>query len=154
MYINDLAADLKCNVKLFADNASIFSIVYNPNECAADLNNNLNLNRCWAHDWRMSFNPDLAKHAVEVTFSKKKIPADHPPLLFKLYKLYVRLHLDYGDVIYHIPQKVGGFKHEIILHRQMEWLGSVQYSAELAITGAHGKLLQETKYTRTSGGNH
>ena len=28
------------------------------------------------------FNPDTTKQAVEVTFSKKKIPADHPPLFF------------------------------------------------------------------------
>ena len=30
----------------------------------------------------MSFNPDPAKQAVEVMFSKKKIPIDHPPILF------------------------------------------------------------------------
>ena len=53
-----------------------------------------------------------------------------------LYKLYVRPHLDYGDVIYHIPQKVCDFSHEVTLHRLMERLESVQYSAGLAITGA------------------
>ena len=40
VYINDLTADLKCNVKLFADDTSIFSVVHDPNECAADLNHN------------------------------------------------------------------------------------------------------------------
>ena len=56
--------------------------------------------------------------------------------LTELYKLYVRPNLDYGDVIYHIPQKVNDFSHEITLHRLMERLESVQYSAGLAITGA------------------
>ena len=82
IYINDLTTDVKCNVKLFTDDTSIFSIVYNPNECAANLNHDLNLIKCWAYDWRVSFNPDPTKQAVEMTFSKKKIPADHPPLFF------------------------------------------------------------------------
>ena len=103
----------------------------------------------------MSFNPDPTKQAFEVTFSKKRCPANHPPIFFndvpvkkvqeqkhlgiildsklsfashikavisksrqgigmlrflskylprhtlnEMYKLYVRPHLDYGDVIY------------------------------------------------------
>ena len=72
VYINDLTTDLKYNVKLFADDTSIFSVAHNPNECAADLNNDLDRIKRWAHDWRMSFNPDPAKQAVEVKFSRKK----------------------------------------------------------------------------------
>ena len=139
----------------------------------------------------MSFKPDPTKQAVEVTFSKKKISVNHPPIFFndvtvmkvdenkhldvvlnsrlmfpshiqsainegrrgtgmlrflsnylprqtlnELYMLSIRPHLDYGDVIYHIPQKGCDFSHEVILHRLMERLESVQYSAGLAITGA------------------
>ena len=51
------------------------------------------------------------------------------------YKLYVRPHLDYGDVIYHIPAKVCKFSGSIILPSLMEDLESVQYSAARAITG-------------------
>ena len=82
VYINDLTTDLKCNVKLFADDRSPFSVVHNSNECAADLNHDLDLIKRWAQDWRMSSNPDPAKQAVEEIFSKKKIPVDHPPILF------------------------------------------------------------------------
>ena len=67
----------------------------------------------------------------------------------ELYKLYLPPHLDNGDVIYHIPQKVCDFSHKVTLHRLMEQLESVQYSAGLAITG-EWKVLQETKYA----GNH
>ena len=55
--------------------------------------------------------------------------------LNELYKLYVRPHLDYGNVIYHIPAKVCEFSQNIILPNIMERLESVQYSAASAVTG-------------------
>ena len=58
MYINDLSRDLKCNVKLFADDTSLFTVVEDPNTAAKDMNHDLELIRQWARDWKMSFNPD------------------------------------------------------------------------------------------------
>ena len=55
--------------------------------------------------------------------------------LNELFKLYVRPHLEYGDVIYHIPAKVCEFSGSVILATMMEKLESVQYAAALAITG-------------------
>ena len=141
------------------------------------MNCDLELIRQWAHDWRMSFNPDPQKQAVEIIFSRKKNEVDHPEILFnnipvmkvdehkhlgiildsklsfsahiksaisktrkgigfvkylskylprhtlnELYKLYVRPHLDYGDVIYHVPAKVCEFSGSIILPSLMEKL--------------------------------
>ena len=57
--------------------------------------------------------------------------------LNELYKLYVRPHLDYGDVIYHIPPKVCEFSQTIILPNQMEKLESAQYSAAQEHGGEH-----------------
>ena len=54
--------------------------------------------------------------------------------LNELYKLYVRPHLDYGDVIYHVPAKICAFSQNITLSNMMEKLESVQYSAALAVT--------------------
>ena len=59
--------------------------------------------------------------------------------LNNLYKLYVRPHLDYGDVIYHIPAKVCEFSNNIIVPNLMEKIAYVQYSAALAVTGAWRK---------------
>ena len=73
MYINDLTADLKCNVKLFADDTSLFTVVENSNTAANDMNHDLELISQWAYDWKMSFNPDPQKQAVELVFSKKKL---------------------------------------------------------------------------------
>ena len=202
MYINDLAIGLRCNVKLFADDTSLFTVVEDSNTAASDMNHDLDLISQWAHTWRMSFNPDPQKQAVELTFSRKKLEIDHPVILFndipvkkvtehkhlgiildsklsfsahiksaiskarkgigllkylskylpthtlsELYKLYVRPHLDYGDVIYHIPAKVCEFSQNIILSNLVEKLESVQYSAALAVTGTWRGTSREKLYT-------
>ena len=82
VYINDLTEDLKCNVKLFADDTSLFTVVQDSDSAANDMNHDLELIRQWAHDWRMSFNPDPQKQAVELIFSRKKSKADRPEILF------------------------------------------------------------------------
>ena len=42
----------------------------------------MELIRHWTHDWRMSFNPDPQKQAVELILSRKRIEADHPEIRF------------------------------------------------------------------------
>ena len=61
IYINDLSDGLSCNPKLFADDTSLFSTVYNINEATNTLNNDLNKITEWAHQWKMSFNLDISK---------------------------------------------------------------------------------------------
>ena len=81
IFINDLIADLKCNVKLFADDTSLFTIVQDSTTAANDMNHDLELIKQWANDWRMSFDPDSQKQAVELIFSRKRIEIDHPVVL-------------------------------------------------------------------------
>ena len=71
VYINDLTVDSKYHVKLFADDTSLFMVVREPNAAAEDINHDLELISKWTHDWRMSFNPDPQKQAVELLLSKK-----------------------------------------------------------------------------------
>ena len=78
IYINDLTENLSCSVKLLADDTSLFTIAQDPNSAASDLNHALDLVRLWAHKWRMSFNPEPRKQAVELIFSKKTVKTDHP----------------------------------------------------------------------------
>ena len=82
VYINDLTANLKCNVKLFADDTSLFTIVHEPNLASEEMNHDLPLISQWAHDWRMSFNPDPQKQAIELLFTKKRHQADHSVILY------------------------------------------------------------------------
>ena len=67
--------------------------------------------------------------------------------LSELHKLYMRPHLDYGDVIYHIPAKVCEFSQNISLSNIMEKLESVQYSAARAVTGTWKGTPREKLYT-------
>ena len=46
-------------------------------------------------------------------------------------KLLVRTHLDYCDIIYHVPSSANGS-----LNSLMEKIEKIQYQAGLAITGA------------------
>ena len=78
VYINDLTTDLKCNVNLFADDTSLFTVVQEPNVAAEDMNHDLELISRWAHEWRMSFNPDPQKQAVELLLSKKDMKSIIP----------------------------------------------------------------------------
>ena len=82
LYINDLTNNLKCSVKLFTDDTSLFTVKPDPNLAASDMNHDLDQIALWAHDWRMSFNPDPRKQAVELVFSKKKVKTNHPVILF------------------------------------------------------------------------
>ena len=79
--MNDLTTGLKCNVKLFADDTSPFSVAEDTNTSTKDMNLDLGLIRQWAHDWRMSFNPDHQNQAVELIFTRKNIKINHPFLI-------------------------------------------------------------------------
>ena len=62
---------LKSNVKLFADDTSLFSIVHNITDSANLLNGDLSKINEWAVQWKMNFNSDPVKQAQEIIFSRK-----------------------------------------------------------------------------------
>lgn len=47
IYINDLSDDLVTNIKLFADDASLFSVVHDVKTSANNLNNDLSKINDW-----------------------------------------------------------------------------------------------------------
>ena len=97
IYINDLPEGLNSEVKLFADDTSLLSIVNSVNTSAATLNNVLLKMQDWAYQWKVSFNPDRTKQAQEIIFSRKKNAATHLPLFFINSEIKLRLnqkHLD------------------------------------------------------------
>ena len=55
--------------------------------------------------------------------------------LDQIYKMYVRPHLDYCDIIYNNPFIVNKFDSQITLSTYIERLEKVQYQAALAVTG-------------------
>ena len=82
IYINDLEINIKSNIKFFADDTMIFSIVKDPKISANDLNHDLETIRQWANQWKLEFNPEPTKQATEIVFSCKKSTPCHPQLIF------------------------------------------------------------------------
>ena len=81
-YINDLPNGLNSNVKLSADDTSLFFVVHNISDSVNLLNRNLSKINEWALQWKMSFNPDPTKQAQEIIFSRKTSQKNHPGLMF------------------------------------------------------------------------
>ena len=73
---------LQSNVKIFADDTSLFSVIFDILSSSNILNNDLALISDWAFQWKMSFNPDPSKQAAEVAFSSKSINTQLPSLTF------------------------------------------------------------------------
>ena len=69
IYINDLPDVINSLCKIFADDKSLFSKVYDIHNSASKLNDDFEKISYWAYQWKMQFNPDPHKHANEVIFS-------------------------------------------------------------------------------------
>ena len=57
LYINDIVIDIGANIRLFADDTSLFVIVKNPDAAAELINNDMNKISTWAGKWLVKFNP-------------------------------------------------------------------------------------------------
>ena len=82
IYINDLSENLVSNPKLFADDTSLFSVIFDKDLSAKNLNDDLNRINNWAFQWKMSFNTDPNKQAQEVIFSRKIQKSSQSSLIF------------------------------------------------------------------------
>ena len=69
-------------MRLFADDSSLFTQVNGVDQTHAKLVQDLQTVTNWAYQWKMVFNPDLIKQAVEVIFSVKTKKTEHPDLVF------------------------------------------------------------------------
>ena len=191
VYINDITEIVSSDIQLFADDTFIRKIV--DGNSTDELNSDLKNISDWAWQWKMVFNPDISKQALEIIFSMKRVPSVLPPLVFNdlpvklveytkhigmtldnrlnfkkhleekiakanqglgimiqlkkwvtyqvleiIYKLYVRPHLDYGDILYHIAntnknKEIFELFSCVSLLQQIE---SIQYQAARIVTGA------------------
>lgn len=167
-----------------------FSIVTNHDTSTNELNHDLELISNWTYKWKMIFNPDATKQAVEMIFSRKRNAAEHSNIylnsseimtfyvhkhlglvleskltftshvnekllrarkglgilkslnrflstktLNHIYETYIRPHLDFCDVIYHISCITNPFDSSINLNYLMNAIEKIQYQAALALTG-------------------
>ena len=75
--INDLTGNFQCDVKLFADDTSLFTVVENETVSAQNMNRDLEKISLWAWQWKMHFNADKTE---ELHFSIKRLCPVHPSL--------------------------------------------------------------------------
>ena len=77
IYINHIVKDLRCNIRLFADDTSLYVIVENPVTAALQLNTDLSLIYEWAKTWLVDFHPNKTVSLIQ---SRKRFKPFHPPL--------------------------------------------------------------------------
>ena len=77
-----MVGNLSSEAKLFAYDTSLFSVVYDESVTVEKLNKDLETISKWAQQWKMQFNPDKNKQAVQVIFSHKSPKPPHPPSYF------------------------------------------------------------------------
>ena len=77
LYINDIVKNIGSNIRLFADDTSLFIIVDNPTTAALCLNSDLEKLSCWAAIWLVTFNPSKNESLL---ISRKINKPIHPPL--------------------------------------------------------------------------
>ena len=78
IYINAIVRTLNRNVRLFADDTSLYVVVENPAAAANILNDDLINVHNWADQWLVSFNPSKTESMV---ISKKRNKSPHTRLL-------------------------------------------------------------------------
>ena len=78
VYINDIVEDIQCNIKLFADDTSLYVIIDDPFLSTNMLNDDLDLITKWAETWKVDFNP---KKTESVIFSRKRNLVFMPDLI-------------------------------------------------------------------------
>ena len=97
LYINDIVHDIGSNIRLFADDASLFIIVEDAITAAACLNNDLDKISQWAAKWLVTFNPSKTESLL---ISRKTNKDRHPPIFMQNHKeVEVDSHKHLGVVL-------------------------------------------------------
>ena len=64
IFINDIVKDIHANIRLFADDTSLYVVVDNPVNAAAILNSDLERINKWAKTWLVCFNPKKTESMI------------------------------------------------------------------------------------------
>ncbi len=140
LYINDIVTDITSNIRLFADDTSLYLVVEDPVTAATVMNNDLEKIDAWSKRWLVKFSAQKTK---SILFSRKRLDRYHPPLLDRaslktLYMTQVRPIIEYADCIW-----------SNISQHNKDRLENLQLEAARIITGAprgtsHASLYKES----------
>ena len=84
LYINDIVTDISSNIRLFADDTSLYIIVDNPTTAADCLSMDLNKISRWAATWLVKLKPTKTEALL---FSRKLNRPQHPPFLMQNHQM-------------------------------------------------------------------
>jgi len=73
--INDIVTDIHSEIRLFANDTSLYLVVDKPRSAAAIINSDLARIGAWAEKWLVTFNPEKN---VSLIISNKFRKPDHP----------------------------------------------------------------------------
>ena len=100
IYINDLVYNVSSEAKLLADDTSLFTVVYDIDIVDNKLNRDFDIISNWAHQWKMQFNLNINKHAIQVIFSQKKAMVVHSPIFLNGSEAAIKLeHKHVGMIL-------------------------------------------------------
>ena len=115
IFINDLPDGITSLCKIFPDDTSLFSKVYDIDIPAKELNSHLEKISKWAFQWKMQFTPDHNKQENKAFFSRKEKTVLIPLLLsinnnvIKKYSHHKHLGIALDskvDFKFHVDQKI------------------------------------------------
>ena len=114
LFINDIVLDIGSNMRLFADDTSLYIIVDKPITAANCLNIDLERISKWAATWLVAFNPTKTEMLL---ISRKLNKLNHPPIIMQ--------NLQISEVEFH--------KHlRIYLSNDCTWHHHIKYISEKA----------------------
>ena len=72
VYTNDLTDSISSEMRPFVDDSSLFTRVEGITQTQDKLETDLQTVTNWAYQWKMVFDPDITKQAIEVIFSLRR----------------------------------------------------------------------------------
>ena len=78
IFINDIVNDINSNIRLFADDTSLYIIVDTPQNTASVMNNDLSKINTWATKWLVTFNPAKSESLL---ITRRRTDLQHPQLI-------------------------------------------------------------------------
>ena len=64
IYINDIVEEIGSNIRLFADDTSLYLIVQDPTTAAELMNAGLDKIHLWSQTWLVNFNPNKTEELI------------------------------------------------------------------------------------------
>ena len=80
IYINDIVDLVRSNIKMFADDTTLYLEIDDPEAAAVSVNSDLSDISQWADDWLITFN---AQKTDSMLISRKTNSPNHPPIIFQ-----------------------------------------------------------------------